>query len=314
MLQLSFGRIYKYYSAKWVLVVLVAIFEIGSIVCATAPTSDALIVGRAIAGIGGAGIASGVFTLISILVPLQLRPKYSGGLGAVFGVASITAPVLSGYLTAVTWRWCFWINVPIGGLSLAFLVFFTPKSPSPIKAAESWRGKFSQLDPLGFILIGPSIICLIFAIQWGGTRYSWNNGRIIALFVVFGVLFLAFIVSQAWRKGQATIPPHIFLQRSIFAGCIANLGIGSVLVIYAFYLPIWFQVIQGKSPQNSGLSLLPLLLSNVLAVISGGIATSMIGYYTQFMIVGSAILIVGSALITTWGAHVGAGMWIGYQV
>ena len=93
-----------------------------------------------------------------------------------------------------------------------------------------------------------------------------------------------------------------------------NSCIGSVLVVYAFYLPIWFQVIQGKSPQSSGLSLLPLLLSNVFAVISGGIATSIIGYYNPFMIGGSVILVIGSALITTWQANVGSGVWIGFQV
>ncbi|KAL8945451.1 MAG: hypothetical protein Q9183_008086, partial [Haloplaca sp. 2 TL-2023] len=89
---------------------------------------------------------------------------------------------------------------------------------------------------------------------------------------------------------------------------------GSALVLYAFYLPIWFQVIQGKSPESSGLSLLPLLLSNVLAVVGAGIATSVVGYYTPFMIVGSAIFVVGAALITTWQADVESGMWIGYQV
>ena len=196
VLQLSFGRLYKYYSAKWTLITLVAIFEIGSIVCATAPSSDALIVGRAIAGIGGAGITSGAFLLISLLVPLKSRPKYTGALGSVFGIASIVSPIVGGYLTSVTWRWCFWLNVPIGLLSLVLLVLLTPKSSPPDKRADTWRGKIGQLDPLGFVLIGSSSICLLFAIQWGGVRYTWNDGRIVALFLVFGVVGLAFIATQ----------------------------------------------------------------------------------------------------------------------
>ena len=120
------------------------------------------------------------------------------------------------------------------------------------------------------------------------------------------------ITSLAERQGNNT--PKIFFQRSIFVGSIATVGIGSALVIYAFYLPIWFQVIRGKSPESSGLSLLPLLLSNVLAVVGGGIATSLFGYYTPFMLVGSAILVVGSALITTWSANIGRVTWIGFQV
>ncbi|KAI4721944.1 MFS general substrate transporter [Aureobasidium sp. EXF-10727] len=312
-LQLSFGLVYTYYSSKWVLIILVSIFEIGSIVCATAPTSHALIVGRVIQGIGGAGIGSGAIILISMLVPLQARPQWTGGIGAVFGLASILGPLLGGYLTSISWRWCFWINVPIGGVSLACLIFFTPNNPPAVQAAPTWRGKLDQLDPLGFILIAPSVICLLFAVEWGGSKYSWNSGRVIALFVVFGTLLLAFIAYQTWRGDKATLPPRILRQRSIISASLANVGIGSVLVLYAFYLPIWFQVVQGKSPQKSGLSLLPLLLSNVLAVITTGIATSLVGYYTPFLIVGSGILIVGSALLTTWSVNISAGIWIGYQ-
>lgn len=313
-LQLSFGLVYTYYPSKWVLVILVSIFEIGSIICASAPSSNALIVGRVVQGVGGAGIGSGAIILISKLVPLQARPQWTGGIGAVFGLASILGPLLGGYLTSITWRWCFWINVPIGGVSLASLVFFTPNTPSAVKAAPNWRGKLGQLDPLGFVLIAPSVICLLFAIEWGGSRYPWSSGQVIALFVVFGVLLLAFIASQIWREDKATLPPRILRQRSMISASLANVGVGSLLVLYAFYLPIWFQVIQGKTPQKSGLSLLPLLLSNVLAVISCGVLTSIVGYYTPFLIVGSALLIVGSALITTWSVNIGAEIWIGYQV
>ncbi|KAG9857544.1 MFS general substrate transporter, partial [Aureobasidium melanogenum] len=313
-LQLSFGLVYTYYATKWVLIILVSVFEIGSIVCASAPTSNALIVGRVIQGIGGAGIASGSIILISMLVPLQARPKWTGGIGAVFGLASILGPLLGGYLTSITWRWCFWINVPIGGVSLACLVFFTPNTSPAVKAAPTCRGKLSQLDPLGFILIAPSVICLLFAIEWGGSKYAWGSSQVIALFVVFGTLLIAFITSQVWRGDTATLPPRILRQRSIISASLANVGIGSVLVIYAFYLPIWFQVIQGKSPQKSGLSLLPLFLSNVLAVMLSGIATSLVGYYSPFLIVGSGILVVGSALLTTWSVDTSAGIWIGYQI
>ncbi|CAD0093561.1 unnamed protein product [Aureobasidium mustum] len=313
-LQLSFGLVYTYYPAKWVLVTLVSVFEIGSIVCASAPTSHALIVGRVIQGMGGAGIASGAIILISMLVPLQARPKWTGGLGAVFGLASILGPLLGGYLTSITWRGCFWINVPVGGVSLACLVFFTPNTPPAVKAAPTWRGKLAQLDPLGFILIAPSVICLLFAIEWGGSRYPWNSGQVIALFVVFGILLVAFIASQVWRGDKATLPARILRQRSIISASLASVGIGSVLVINAFYLPYGFQVVQGKTPQKSGLSLLPLFLSNVFAVMMSGIATSIVGYYTPFLIVGSGILIVGSALFTTWSVDIGAGIWIEYQV
>lgn len=311
---MTFGRVYKYYSAKWLLIALVAIFEIGSIVCATAPSSHALIVGRVITGIGGAGTTSGALLLITFLVPLQARPKWTGGIGAVFGLASILGPVVGGYLTSVTWRWCFWLNVPIGAVSLVLLTFLCPDRAPPSKRGATWKERILQLDPLGFALLAPSVVCLLFALQLGGVKLAWNSGAIIALFVVFAVFAVAFIAAQIWRGDNATVPPRILRQRSMLAGALANTGIGSLLVLYSFYLPIWFQVIQGKSPQASGLSLLGFLLSNVFAVIIGGILTSKIGYFTPFMMAGGALIIVGSGLVTTWQPTTGAGKWIGFQI
>ena len=247
----------------------------------------------------------------------SIASRYSrsiGSLGAVFGIASIVGPLLGGYLTAITWRWCFWINVPIGAVSLIILAWLTPKSPAAAKSADTFLGKINQLDPIGFVLIASSTVCLLFALQWGGIRYPWSDGRVIALLTLFGVLGLAFIVVQAWRKDKATVPPKIFFQRSVFAGCIACVGIGSLLVIYGYYLPVWFQAIQGKSPQNSGLSLIPLLLSNVVFVMAAGAAISKSGYYVPFLIIGAVLSIAGSALISTWQVNTGSGQWIGFQV
>lgn len=314
VVQLTIGRIYKYYSVKWVLIICVAIFEIGSIVCAAAPNSKALIIGRVVSGIGGAGIGPGSFLLIEYLVPKDQIPKYTGSLGSVFGIASILGPVLGGFLTSVTWRWCFWINLPVGGVAGILLLLLTPKVTPAAEPAKTLKGKILDLDPLGFILIAPSLLCLLLAIEFGGVEYAWNSGTVIALFVVFGILLIAFIASQIWLGDEGTVPPKIFLQRTVFFSCIASIGIGAVLVIFSFYLPIWFQVIQGKSPESSGLALIAELLSVVVAVIASGILVSAVGYYTPPLILGSAVVMVGGGLIATWTPDVGRGKWIGYQV
>ena len=314
MLQLSFGLVFKYYSTKWTLFILTATFEIGSIVCATAPTSNAFIVGRAITGIGGAGIGSGAIIFLTLLVPLEARPKYLGALGSAFGISSILGPILGGYLTSVTWRWCFWINVPIGGVALFVLLLLAPNLPPPAKPAETWRQRFLDLDPLGFLLIASSTTCLLFALQIGGEKQDWSQSSVVACFVVFGVLLIGFVAYQAWRGDKGTLPPRIIRRRTILMAGVISFSIGSTLVVFAFYLPIWFQVVQGKTPQDSGLSLLPLLLSNVSAVIASGILVSKVGYYTPFSIVGGAILVAGAALISTWTANISEGRWIGYQV
>jgi MFS family permease len=273
-----------------------------------------LIVGRVIAGIGGAGVTPGAFLLITFLVPIQARPKYTGALGSVFGITSILGPILGGYLTAVTWRWCFWINLPFGGVSMVLLALLTPNCTPPVKRAATLKGKLMQLDPLGFLLIATSLVCLLLAIQFGGKAYNWNSGVVIALFVIFGVFGAGFITAQIWRGEKGTIPPRIVSQRSILSGTIASIGIGSVLILLSFYLPIWFQVVKGKSPQSSGLALIPLLLSVVVAVISSGVFASAVGYYVPSLMVGAAFAIVGVGLISTWSVDVSAGRWIGFQV
>lgn len=255
-----------------------------------------------------------MFIYITLLFPLEERPKYLGSLGSAFGISSILGPILGGYLTSVSWRWCFWINVPIGGLSLILLFILAPNRPSPAKPAETWRQKFLDLDPIGFLLVAGAIVCLLFALEFGKEEQQWSSGRVIALFVIFAVLFLAFAGYQVWRKEKATVPPRIIFKRTVLASCLLNFTIGSVLVIYAFYIPVWFQVVKGKSPEGSGIALLPLLLSNVLFVIVSGILVSAVGYFTPFSIAGSAILVIGAALICTWTADVSQGKWIGYQV
>jgi MFS family permease len=273
-----------------------------------------LIVGRVITGAGGAGVAPGAFLLITYLVPVQDRPKYIGSLGSVFGVTSVLGPILGGYLTAITWRWCFWINLPVGGVAVVLIALLTPKCTPPVKRSPTWIGKILDLDPLGFILIGTCLICLLLAIQFGGKEYSWSSGVVIALFVISGVFGAIFVTFSIWKGESGTLPPSILFQRSVLSGTIASIGIGSVLVLFAFYLPIWFQVIQDKSPQNSGLALIPLLLSVVIAVIASGIFASVVGYYVPALILGAAIGIVGAGLISTWSPSVGSGKWIGFQV
>ncbi|KAH4044316.1 hypothetical protein HBI55_206120 [Parastagonospora nodorum] len=314
VLQLSFGRIYQYYSTKWAMIINIFIFEMGSIVCATAPNSNALILGRVITGIGGAGVTPGAFLLITFLVPVKDRPKYIGSLGSVFGITSILGPILGGYLTAASWRWCFYLNLPVGGVSMVLITWLTPKTTPPVKRSSTWKGKFFELDPFGFLLIGTSIICLLLAIQFGGKEYSWSSGVVISLFVISGVFGAVFVGFSIWRGEKGTLPPSIMSQRSVLFGAIASIGIGSVLVLFAFYLPIWFQVIQDKSPESSGLSLIPLLLSVVIAVISSGIFASVVGYYVPALILGACFSMLGAGLITTWSATVDQGQWIGFQI
>lgn len=174
--------------------------------------------------------------------------------------------------------------------------------------------RLMHFDPIGTLIFIPAIISLLLALQWGGTTYPWSNGRIIGLFVVFGVLLLTFLYIQWHQQENATVPPRIFRNRTVMAGSFFAFSIGSAFFLFVYYIPIWFQSVQGVSAVNSGIRNLPMLLSVVVAsLIAGGLITAL-GYYTPFMIVGAILAAIGGGLLTTWKPDTGSPTWIGYQI
>jgi hypothetical protein len=144
----------------------------------------------------------------------------------------------------VTWRWCFYINLPLGGATAAGILLLLNLDEKPAASKESWMVIAKKLDPTGTILFVPSIICLLLALQWGGVIYSWSDGRVIALLVVFGVVLLAFIAVQFLVGDNATVPPRIAFQRSIASACFFNLCLGGSFFILTYYIPIWVRTFE----------------------------------------------------------------------
>ncbi|RSL62503.1 hypothetical protein CEP54_005706 [Fusarium duplospermum] len=311
--QLLWGRIYTFYSTKLIFIAAVVIFEVGSALCGAAPNSTAFIIGRAIAGMGSAGIFSGSSVILTQILPLEKRPMYIGMVGSIFGVASIVGPLMGGAFTDnVTWRWCFYINLPIGGAVLAVLFVFL--HVPQVTNTETLKRQFIRMDPIGTVLFLPGVVCLILALQWGGASYPWSDGRIIALFVVAGVLLLAFIGVQIWRQEDATTPPRIVSQRSVACGIVYAMCIGGGMISLLYTLPIWFQAIKGTSAIQSGIDTIPLVLSLVVGAIMSGAIITRTGYYVPWMFVATILTSVGSGLMTTFKTNTGHSAWIGYQV
>jgi MFS family permease len=198
-------------------------------------------------------------------------------------------------------------------ITIIILVFIL-KLPPPAKAGLSIRQQVQQLDPLGTIVFLPGIVCLLLALQWGGSTYAWSNGRIIALLILAGILLIAFIAIQFWKKDNATIPPRILNQRSVAAGFFFTICLGSCFMIVVYYLPIWFQAIKGASAVHSGIMNLPLLLSLVTGSILSGILVSKVGYYVPFMFASCLLVSIGSGLLTTLTTTTAHPKWIGFQV
>ncbi|KAL4747082.1 hypothetical protein BDW72DRAFT_23669 [Aspergillus terricola var. indicus] len=315
-LQPSYGRLYKIFSAKWAFLCAVFLFELGSLICAVAPSSTVLIVGRAVAGIGVAGIFSGALVIIALCVPLPKRPLVFGMFGMVWGIASIAGPLLGGAFTdSVSWRWCFYINLPIGGISMAIVAFIL-QLPEQNQASKGTPllDRIKQIDFIGAALLIPCIICLLLALQWGGNKYAWSNGRIIGLFVTFGVLAILTIFSQIKLGDRATLPPRIMAQRSVITSTTYALLFGGSFFVLVYYLPIFFQSVRGSSAMTSGIQLLPLMLATVVSSVLTGILVTVFGYYTPFLIGSTAIASIGGGLITLYSIDISSGKWIGYQI
>ena len=225
----------------------IALFELGSLVCGAAPTSTSLIIGRAIAGLGSAGIFIGGVVIITHSVALVKRPIYVGIVGAMYGIASVVGPLMGGVFTDhLSWRWCFYINLPIGGVTFIGIALFF-KAPQMSEQTATIKSRLLQLDPLGTVIFMPSIICLLLALQWGGTTYPWGSARIIVLLVIFVILIIGFIIVQVKSGDNATTPPRIISQRSMAFGCWYTFSVSTF--IYAEYSD--FHAAHSLAPLNA---------------------------------------------------------------
>ncbi|CAI7671755.1 unnamed protein product [Penicillium palitans] len=309
------GRLFGSFPMKVIFLGSLAIFELGSLLCALAVNSPMLIVGRAIAGIGAAGCFTGAFCIVAVSSPLVKRPFYIGILQSTFGIATIIGPVLGGAFTEhATWRWCFWINLPIGAVTiLSLLFFFKPPTRDSIKGPTILR-RLQNLDMLGAVLFAPAIIMIFLALQWGGTEYAWKNATIIGLFIGGAGLGVVFALWQIRKGDDAMIPPRLICERTMFFSCFSEFFAMGAVYISIYYLPEWFQVIKGASPTKSGLMYLPLALSDVLSATLTGASLKYLGYPNPYMLLGTGLMSIATGLFSTFSLTTPHQHWIPFQV
>lgn len=314
-LQPTYGTIYATFDIKYTYLVAVALFELGSLVCATAPTSNAFIVGRAIAGIGTAGLFSGSVVILSYTLPLRQRPAAFGLVGAMWGIASVAGPLLGGaFSDHVTWRWCFYINLPIGSAAMVCIFFFLHIRRANNPNNDTLLVRLRQLDLIGAAILIPAIVCLLLALQWGGTEYAWNSSHIIGLFVGFAVMALIFVAVQIWQGDKGTLPPRLFKNRDVLCAMLFAFFFGAAFFPLVYYLALYFQAIQGDTAVQAGIRLLPLLIAVVVtSVLTGGLIT-VVGYYNPFILPSLVLFTVGAGMITTFSLDSPLRVWFGYQV
>lgn len=308
------GKGYKYLALKPTFLVALFIFELGSLICGVAKSSTALIVGRAIAGVGAAGAGSGAFTIIAFTAPPRHRPAYMGVMGATYAVAAFVGPLLGGIFTErLSWRWCFYINLPIGGVAAA-IIFFTFKTPAAARPMPAtWKEILLQMDLAGVILILASTICYLLALQWGGAKKPWSDSTVIGTLVGFIVLAITFVINEGYMGSRALLQPQLLLQRRIWTSCAFVFFISGGYFALVYYLPIYFQSIQNADPFQSGIRNLPIIFGAAIFSILSGFIVSASGVWVPLIAGGAAVGTVACGLIYTFNINTPSSQWIGYQ-
>ncbi|KAK7750379.1 hypothetical protein SLS62_007678 [Diatrype stigma] len=294
---LLLGKLYNMFNTKWNFILTVILFEVGSAICGASPTMNAMIVGRVIAGTGGSGIYLGSLHYVGLMTGEKERGFYMSLIGAFWGLGCVLGPIIGGAFaeSSATWRWAFYINLVIGALTApAFLLYLPPFHPMP---GVNIKERLATLDFTGLILHIGTWVCFLLAFTMAGGMWPWNDGRTIAILVVFGVFLIAYVLQQYFAifttPKQRLFPGHLLRDRTQVLLYFVTASGTTAVFVSVYYIPIYFQFVASDGPIMAAVRLLPFVSIAIAANISAGSFLHLIKVYMAVYLIAGIFLLAG---------------------
>ena len=284
-----YGKLGDMYGRKPVFLAAILVFLAGSVFAAVSQSMDQLILSRAAQGLGAGGLLVGAQAIIADIVPPRYRGRYMGLFGAVFVAASLAGPLLGGFFVdTLTWRWIFWVNLPIGAVAIAIVVSRLHVHVPTVS---------HRIDVLGIALMTVAVTLLTLLTTWGGTRYEWGSTEIVALAAISGALALVFVWWET-RAEEPLLPLALFRSRMMRLSSAISFTIFMPMFGALIFVPLLLQIVYSDSPTKSGLRMIPQIVCVTLASMISGRLITRLGRYKAFPIIGCSLLVLGMYLLS----------------